>query len=205
MTDREQVSSSRHAFDAAFASAAMVVGTLSLVVCFGWLFWMARTGNSALGIRAFVASWAAVALLGLLAGWLRLHRAQPVPAAEKKRLGEAVLPPIAAAAGASFLFFWNGAAYGMCVVWITCYGLSLLNTREALPPAIVKIGWLFLGTGIGLMTLVYYAFKTLSGYDRSDAQTLMIMALTFGGFHLLHALGYAMRRKPGSADVPSAH
>lgn len=186
---------SRAALDAAFATAALVAGTLSLVVSGGWLWWMQRTGSTAIGIRAFVVSWVVVAIVAAVTGRLRLSL---VALPQLPRLGTAILPPLAAAAGASTLFFWNGAAYGMSVVWITCWGLALLNLRELMSSAIIKTGWLFLGTGIALMSLVYYSFKTLNGIDRSDTQTLFIMALTFGAFHLLHALGHALRKQnPG--------
>lgn len=183
---------SRAAFDAAFATAALVAGSLSLIVSGGWLWWMQRTGSTAIGIRAFVVSWVMVAVAALFTGHLRLSSAA-LP--HRSRLRTIVLPPLAAAAGASTLFFWNGAAYGMSVVWITCWGLALLNLRDFMSSAIVKTGWLFLGTGIALMSLVYYGFKTLNGIDRSDTQTLLIMALTFGAFHLLHTASYALRKR----------
>ncbi len=184
----------RSAYDAAFAWAALAAGTLTLVACSLWFYWMAHTGSRLIGIRAFAGTGVAIVFLAGITGTLR--RLRPAPPEVRSALWSAVLPPVAACLGASVLFFWNGAAYSMGVVWIVCYGLALLNVRPFLSPAIVRTGWLFLGTGIGLMSLVYIAFKNLSGYDRSDTQTLLVMALTFGGFHLLHALGHALRQRP---------
>lgn len=190
-----QAGDMRAASSEAFAWAALAVGTVTLVACSLWLYAMARSGSDVLNIRRFVGTGVAILLVGIAAGVIRRRQLARVSSGVSAELQRAILPPVVACFGASVPFFWNGAAYSMGVVWMTCYGLALLNTRGFLSSAVTRTGWLFLGTGIALMSLVYIGFKSLSGSNRSDTQTLLIMALTFGGFHLAHALGYFMSRR----------
>lgn len=200
----------QHLVRAASAPAALVAGTLSLVNAALTVHWLTGNTDRLVPIQAFVLSWVGVLLVSAIAGLLFLWRAHrghvepPDPHAFRLVL-RALAPPAAAAAASSVLFHWNGAAYSMAVAWILFYGLALLATTPFAPRPIVILGSAFLITAASLMVFVHLRLVALIGYSRSDIHTALLMAFTFGGFHLAYAAVLWIRPAHPSSGKGQTH
>jgi hypothetical protein len=74
------------------------------------------------------------------------------------------------------------------ITWITLHGIGLLATTHFAPRSLVCLGWTFLLFGLAVFansTIGFRIERLLGLNDWQYGNTLM--AITFGGFHLLYA------------------
>ena len=89
-------------------------------------------------------------------------------------------PPLSVGLVFTALFLSGRDLEVLVLVWIMVYGLALLSTSHFAPRSLVILGIVFLTTGL-LMCVLLPGSHTLV----LDADGLM--AVTFGGFHLIYA------------------
>jgi hypothetical protein len=80
-------------------------------------------------------------------------------------------------------------------IWVMCYALALLATRGLAPKSITRLGWTFLGAGLGSFL---YAWSDgadrvpgVGAPDHMESPMLeanLIMGICFGVFHLLYGV-----------------
>lgn len=179
---------------------ALVAGTASIVNAALTIHWLSGHNSRVVPIFTFILSWGLVLGVTLLTGgfllWenhYRNHRPLVTPALRGAL--RAVLPAGFTAAAAACLFFWNGAAYSLGVAWMVAYGLALLGTSHFAPRPLIVLGTAFLATGLGTMVMVHLRISLLIGYSRSDFQTTLMMASTFGLYHLIYAVSTVLRNR----------
>jgi hypothetical protein len=85
--------------------------------------------------------------------------------------------------GAIFTLLLWSAPFKEVIFWLIFYGLGLLGTQHFAPRSMIVLGWFFILTGGGIM-----AYMSLWGVpDPSALVASTVMALTFGGYHLIYA------------------
>jgi hypothetical protein len=98
-------------------------------------------------------------------------------------------------------------------MWMMFYGLALLSTAHFAPGSIVRLGWAFLLTGLILFLINAKAAvgiaeqiatsdsgsKGAPGWTYTD----LLMAIVFGGYHLIYA-ACTLRRAPAAEPVSAA-
>lgn len=80
-------------------------------------------------------------------------------------------------------------------IWTTCYGLALLSASGFSPQSLVRLGWMFLATGL----LLFWLWSSNSEYlpMLSDARIASItMGLTFGLLHIGYGIAVLFSKKP---------
>ena len=138
----------------------------------------------------FLAAWGAVLLVtGLVNVWFL--------AREARRRGEALFSPAMAkamralspafltAAVFTVLFGSGGAFIMLPTIWMICYGLALLSAAQFSPQAIPRLGWAFLIGGLISAVVIFGPFDQKNVVLTAPH---LLMAITFGGFHLLYAV-----------------
>ena len=183
-------------FRALSGEAALVGGAVSLAA--GWL------SESRQGWP-----WATVWLVGLVvvmffALW-QLQRASaargaPFLSAGLKMALRGGLPSLVAGGFLGLLYVKYGAAGSETLaasLWILHYGLALLALRDFAPRSMTWLGLAFLVTGIAsfsAMTFVQTITPVLRKLGPSG-----LMAVTFGGFHLLYGAAIVTTTRRGSS------
>ncbi len=174
---------------------SLLAGTLSLAAS-AFLLWKLRSsGSRAIDSALFLGVWTFVLVLSVATAFALLkakgRRENPdshlVSAGARFAL-ETVMPHAVTAIALSLLLSWRGSAFSLSILWVTLYGMALCATRPFAPASLVTLGKAFLVTGISLILLVYFHIKFLIGYDRSDSQTILIMGLTFGLYHVFYGI-----------------
>ena len=166
--------------------SGVVVGLIALAGC-------ALTRIVARDAYLFVGLWSLVFLLSLAADYVfTKRRAARVGKTARSPLGRhlirAAAPGFLTALVLS-LFYFNypgligGYLYGF---WMLCYAVSLLSVGMFSVREVSVLGWAFLAAG---------AVTVLLPQDVSVQGSALMMALTFGGFHICY--GVWMGRKYG--------
>ena len=183
------------------APTALVAGVLALAASFAGgaiarllIDW--QPDESRIATLAFPITWFAVLVLVGAANGYFLYR-------DARRRGEkfishgmkmaliALLPSHLTAAVLSVLFEPNPTV--LALVWITFHGLGLLATRHFSPRSIILLGWAFLAAGLGAIVaftlladgiglIVVFSFAQFNLFSPH-----VLMAVTFGLFHLIYA------------------
>jgi len=196
------------------APTALVGGLLSLAATAVYLIWFCnyqRTEESMQGRNDFLWIWLVVLTLTAATNALFIvvgskNRGEPVLSASMKAAFIALAP--AMIAGAAFTFFSSGSGADpasdivMSLSWCIFYGLGLLATGHFAPRSLTLLGWAFLASGIlGMTALRFGDSYEFSGIDGLRVQTgAVIMAVTFGCFHLIYA-ACVWPRKRAAAEV----
>jgi predicted neutral ceramidase superfamily lipid hydrolase len=181
---------------------SLLAGTLSLIAA-AFLLWTLRSsGSRAIDSNLFLGVWGLVLILTVAAALILLKAKNRREHPDSRLLSEVtrfaletVMPHAAIAIALGLLLSWRGSAFSLSILWVTLYGLALCATHPFAPRSLVKLGKAFLVTGISLMLFVYFQIRFLIGYDRSDSQTLLIMGVTFGLYHLLYGIETCKRAK----------
>lgn len=107
----------------------------------------------------------------------------------------AVLPPllVGGVMGGCLLVFRQSVLLA-ALMWILCYGLALLATGGFAPRSIVRLGHLFLWSGLGLTVLCFSPTGEMLPL-LPVATASIFMAMTFGLFHLIYAVAVFMNRE----------
>ena len=80
--------------------------------------------------------------------------------------------------------------------WCTLYGMGLIAMNHFAPGSIVRLGWAFLFVGLLLIANAFLGFTEL--FSGGERQAHLIMASTFGLFHLVYAALTWPRGTPGA-------
>ena len=131
------------------------------------------------------------------------HRGDRFLSPGLKHAVRALAPPLlcGCVTGVSLAAFLNDP--GLCaIVWVTFFGLALLSTGSFAPKSLVWLGRAFAFAGI-VMLPVYLGFA--SEATNRFQWAALIMAVTFGLFHLIYAAAItgAQAMRPAHAQAPS--
>ncbi len=135
--------------------------------------------------------WLAVAtisaLIVVISFWRDAARRHEPLVSHRTRLVASVILPAFLAAGA-VSFAANATSMQPLATagfWIIFYGLALLATSTFAPRALVVLGWLFLLSGLTLLSVLCTRFDLLLRVDFTLAG-YWIMGSTFGLYHLAY-------------------
>ncbi|MGK0184641.1 MAG: hypothetical protein ACI9R3_000415 [Verrucomicrobiales bacterium] len=131
------------------------------------------------------------------------HRGDRFLSPGLKHAVRSLAPPLfcGCVTGVSLAAFLNDP--GLCaIVWVTFFGLALLSTSSFAPQSLIWLGRAFACAGIAMLPC-YLAF-TGDGSNRFQLAAL-IMAITFGMFHLIYAAAImgAQAMRPADHVNPS--
>jgi hypothetical protein len=174
------------------APAALIGGILSLGTA-AFLIWLERqNGPSHVSSNVFASVWGAVFAVTAAASFLLIWR-------DAQRRGEsffsvgarsalrAMLPPMLFAAVFTVACGFRDTVPNAVPWWITFYGLALLAMTHFAPRSLSILGWCFLIAG-SLCVFSGLSFQFGSPLSESTERPCILMAATFGLFHLVYAL-----------------
>ena len=95
------------------------------------------------------------------------------------------MPPLIAGGFLGVLFIRAGQVPAAASMWIIHYGLALLAIREFAPRSMVFLGWSFVAFGLIALSIVAQVID-LPGEWTHHINPSRLMALAFGGFHLIY-------------------
>jgi hypothetical protein len=96
-----------------------------------------------------------------------------------------VLPPLISGGFLGFLFVRGDQVQAAACLWILHYGLALLAIREFAPKSMVWLGWAFVVFGVLGLAAVSDVIH-MPPYWLGKLNGSRLMAITFGGFHLIY-------------------
>lgn len=193
-----------HIYRAISAPAALVGGGLSVI---GFLLCSQPKGASTRP-EEFLTIWLTIlAITGsmnlfLLAREAR-KRGQPFISDGMRAAFRALVPPLLVGGVLGIgLVVWSHAYAMAALIWILCYGLALLSTVSFSPRSLIRLGWLFVISGLVLFCL-------WAGSD-GDARLIpfrmgvigdegiagFAMAATFGLLHIGYGIAVLFSKKP---------
>ncbi len=192
------------------AEAAAVGGVLAIGGSFATGNWLKPTpydpGIPSPSAPAFLGPWIGLLVLTSLVNLYFLRRAatQRVDRfiSPGMRLALAALLPSFFVAGGLTIYFAGLGPNAVFIVpiWIVCYGIGLLATSHFAPRSLVYLGWAFLLAGLGAFWPMFdSSFAVRSGqYAGPWCVAQILMASTFGLFHLIYAACTWPRRARGA-------
>ncbi|MCX6856783.1 MAG: hypothetical protein NTV80_17985, partial [Verrucomicrobia bacterium] len=81
------------------------------------------------------------------------------------------------------------------LIWIVCYGLALLATASFSPRSLVRLGWMFITSGL-LFFWFFAATGDLALQPLPSSHAFLAMGLTFGLLHIVYAVAVFVSKKP---------
>ncbi len=194
------------------APTALVGGLLS----FGGLgvaYAVGRARGQMLSVGEFLAIWLIIlALTGLtnalVLGREAQRRGAAFLSAGMKCALRSILPPFLCA---GFFTMVVPSPIPLAAVWILFYGLGLLAMQHFAPRSIVVLGWAFVLSFAAIWFAIPRWPQDLWMGDGDDALfASLLMALTFGLFHMVYAVavwvrGGEMKETPAGAPGEAEH
>jgi hypothetical protein len=173
------------------APAALVGGLLSLAAAGGLALWQRRENAVEISSSTFATVWgvvfvctAAVSLVLIKRDAVR--RGEPFISVGFRSALRAMLPAMAFAALFTLAALARKGVHYCVPWWISFYGLALLAMSHFAPRSIARLGWAFLLAGaVAVGGMLDIALGSRLPYF-IDAPCLL-MAATFGFFHLIYA------------------
>jgi len=186
----------------------------------------ALSGETALigGAAALGAAWVSEAYRGWeWAGWwigglllvlafnvyqiLRVARSHQRPfwSAGLKLALRGALPSIVAGGFLGLLFVRSGEPSAdklAACLWILHYGLALLAIREFAPKSMVWLGWAFVITGVAALAGATNVGAPFLAQLVSPLNASGLMAIAFGGFHLIYGAIIVTTRRAEDSPPP---
>jgi len=175
------------------APSALVGGVLAIVTALGAM----EIPGGLVGVPAtrinFAGVWLVVLFFSAVANLYFLRRdgdrRDTAFVSPGMRLAIAALLP-SFLASAVFTTLWGILGRGdvmLACLWLIFYGLGLLATAHFAPRSMCLLGWAFLVAGLALFIAVSNRSSEFFDYFVSWKTANTIMAVTFGGFHLIYA------------------
>ncbi|MCB1228669.1 MAG: hypothetical protein KDN19_00285 [Verrucomicrobiae bacterium] len=204
-TARENLRTIRHLMERATIYRAISAGPALLggILAVGLGAWFMSRPES-VDVRTFAFSWLAVLVLvgafnAILLWRESWQRGARFPSSSTIH-GVLALAPAMLTGGVLGLVFLlsDGDPVRGVLLWVMGYGLGLIATSDFAPRSIRALGWAFLSTG-----LVWFLWSELAVAEdlartgepiRSAAK---VMAVTFGGFHLVYAVRTGWWKREG--------
>lgn len=185
-------------YRAVSAEAALVGGLLTVI---GTVFLMFK---AAPGLPAaefswlFTITWGAVLALASVSNlaFLKLAadlRHETLFSSGMKLALRAMVPGLLCGAFLTLISLGKSSIVLLPPVWMLCYAVALLATSHFAPRSIVALGWSFLIAGCA--TLSFWAFGHPEVNGPIGYQSIWLMGLTFGAFHIIYAVCAWPRRK----------
>lgn len=176
-----------------FARIALFTGLLSALVAVGIYLndETKLTIGRSVRAREFATLWIAVFILEIAVSLFLLARearrsGHPFLSAEFKLALNQLKPfPIIPAAFTGWFFttgYLGAQELNLVVVWIAFYGLMLLSASLFAPRGVAGLGWAFLLTSLSVPVIT----SLIEAYFSLDVPNVL-MAATFGGYHLIYA------------------
>ncbi len=139
----------------------------------------------------FLGLWSIVLACTILASIVSLFlgsvkRQEPFFSSGQRLALISLAPSALFAVTVTFAFYFSPNFYFVVPIWITIYGIAILSTQHFAPPSLIILGWSFLIAGIFI--LITSALNLLPLPADSALASSLLMALTFGLFHLVYAL-----------------
>ena len=95
------------------------------------------------------------------------------------------MPSLISGGFLGLLFVRGGNEVAAACMWIVHYGLALLAIREFAPKSMVWLGWAFVVFGVSSLAFVADVIH-LEQQWMMHINSSRLMAITFGGFHLVY-------------------
>src|SRR2546422_4936295 len=138
-------------------------------------------------VVSFIALWSVV--VGLAIGtdyFLTKRRAAQFGKTIRSRLGKQMIlaagPALLTGALLTLFFARHEWIYNIYGFWMLCYGCAVCSVGLFSQKEVSRLGWAFLAGGAVTVVTMYSAYRF--GGSWTDAFGLVMMAITFGGFHI---------------------
>ncbi len=156
----------------------------------------------------FVEFWSAAALLAIIGSFLLVRRqalkdSEPFWSPPTRRIAQALLPPLFIGAFVNSLVGYLGwkstnedpiFSTLLVLVWLLLYGCAAHSAGFFMTRGMKLFGWVFIFMGCALMGWM------LSGsHSAFDISASLLMAVTFGGLHLLYGIYLYLTEKGKNA------
>jgi hypothetical protein len=158
-------------------------------------------------VTGFVGFWLATAVVasGMSLGIVRrqaLGDREVFWSPPTRRVAEALLPPLMVGLGTGLAVLlgggaFQGLAWWLPAIWMVLYGCAIHAAGFFVPRGMKRLGWIFIGTGCGLPLLI--GVGPVVGKIPPLSVAHLIMAATFGGFHLAYGIYLSLTEKRKSA------
>ena len=189
-----------HIYRAISAPAALVGGVLaSITAALGGFLGMGKGGD--LKHEEFLLLWLGVlAVSSVLNIWLLCRearrRGQPAVSEGMRMALRALLPPLAAGGvvGIGLIIHLHNLTLA-ALIWIICYGLALLSTASFSPRSLVRLGWVFLASGL-ILFWIWAANGDVRLLPSDEVPASFAMGVTFGLLHVFYGIAVLVRTKP---------
>lgn len=160
--------------------------------------------------KTFALFWSVICILCILAAFLLVRR-QALRAAEAfwspptRRVTQAVLPSFIAGlltVVALFLPRWSDPlqAWWLPPLWMIFYGCAIHAAGFFMPRGIKLFAWIFILTG-GALFLILSGLSLVPPLHHAHA----VMAITFGGLHLVYGFYLYATGEKSASSLPDAH
>jgi len=179
----------------AISAPTALVGGLASVMVGGAFAGVAEAGSEM--PLVFIGVWLGVLAVtaAMNAFFIRreaLLRGEPFVSAGMKMALRALLPShltAAVATGIAVAFHNTVQLAGLYLmlpyIWCCLYGMGLLSMSHFAPRSITRLGWAFLLAGLASTGWAVFGFSGL--FNGGERQAYVVMAITFGLFHLIYA------------------
>jgi hypothetical protein len=180
------------------APAALTGGILSIAASALIMVLQRQQHPTLISSSTFGGIWAAVFIITATTSLVLLQRDaarrnEPFLSTGFRSALRAMLPALLAAGLITLACFARKSVHYQVPLWITFYGLALLATGHFAPRSIGRLGWAFLISGVlcqgGLLDFALGA--RLPHFIDGPA---LLMAATFGLFHIIYAVATWPRR-----------
>jgi len=174
------------------APSALVGGLLSLAAGGGLALWQRRQGAAEISSGTFATVWGFVFVVTALVSLSLIkrdavRRGEPFISVGFRLALRAMLPPTAFAAALTLAALVRNDVQSCVPWWITCYGLGLLAMGHFAPCSIARLGWAFLAAGAASVAGIF-KFAPAPQPSLAVDTPCLLMATTFGLFHLIYAV-----------------
>ena len=188
------------------APTALVGGLLSLGA-YGIAWHAAREGGGGLTAREFLFVWLGVLVLtgvcNLFFLWRGASRRGEIFFSAGMKTALASLAPSFVLAGILSCVLRH--PIDMALAWIVLYGLGLLATQHFAPRSLAALGLAFLASGCVMLLACRHLLFFHSPFQPTAQLASGLMAMTFGGIHLVYAAAVWLRGEEGPETTGAGH
>lgn len=191
-----------HHYRAISGPGAMCGGLLAVAVAIYGIS-AARAGKGDMSPGLFLGVWLGVLGVATVVNMILLardaaRRQQPFFSEGMRMALRAFVPPmlVGGVVGAGLILYLANLTMAT-FIWVLCYGLALLATASFSPRSLVRLGWCFVISGLGLFVF-WAANHSIRMLPTDEGPASVAMGLTFGLLHVGYGLAVTLNpnRKP---------
>ncbi len=193
-----------HIYRAISAPAALVGGVLAVGVSLWGMEAFKKINDAPHDV--FLWQWLAVLAVTSILNVVLLssdarRRGQPFLSEGMRMALRALLPPmlVGGVVGIGLIVYLHNLTMA-ALIWILCYGLALLATSSFSPRSLVRLGWVFVVSGLALF-LAWAANADIRMLPTDEGPAFLAMGATFGLLHIAYAIAVFVSRKPEVATA----